>query len=175
MNYDDALLTYVEVAVAFAGFAALVTAVRDHASGETNPHLWVRLRGMVETALLVAAFSVGAICIRAFGVADDPAWRFCSGLLAAAWLAQFLLVMARAQRLRRAGHPFGSRFYRYFLYSIALLTTAILAANALGWWPSSAGAVYFTSLGMLLLVAGVWFIRLVAGIIPGGPPPNGAA
>ena len=51
MNYDEALFTYIEVSVAFAGFAALVTAIRDHASGKTDPHLWVRLRGMVELAL----------------------------------------------------------------------------------------------------------------------------
>jgi len=173
MNYDEALLTYIEVAVAFAGFAALVTAIRDYASGDTNPHLWVRLRGMVELALLVAAFSAGAISVRAFGVADETAWRICSGVLAVAWPAQFLFVVARAQRVHRAGFPFGSKAYRLFLYSIALLSTASLATNALGWWSSFAGAVYFTNLGLLLFVAGVWFIRLVAGIVPGGPPANG--
>jgi len=175
MNYDEALLTYIEVAVAFAGFAALVTAIRDHASGETNPHLWVRLRGMVELALVVAAFSGGAVSLRAFGVPDETVWRICSGVLAVAWPAQFLYLVARAQRLHRAGYPFASRAYRSYLYSIALLTTASLATNALGWWSSSAGAVYFTNLGLLLLVAGVWFIRLVAGIVPGGPPTKGAA
>lgn len=175
MSYDETLLTYIEVAVAFAGFAALVTAIRDRASGEPNPHLWVRLRGMVELSLLVAAFSVGAISIRAFGVADETMWRICSGCLAAAWSAQFLFVVIRAQRLHRAGFPFGSKLYRYFLYSIALLSTASLATNALGWWSSFSGAVYITNLGLLLFVAGVWFIRLVAGVLPGGSPPNGAA
>ena len=139
MNYDEALLTYIEVAVAFAGFAALVTAIRDRSAGEANPHLWVRLRGMVELALLVAAFAMGAITIRAFGVADDTAWRLCSGLLAAAWLAQFLFVVVRAQRLHRAGYPFGARQYRYLLYSVALLSTTSLVCNASGCWPSSAG------------------------------------
>src|SRR5262245_44435010 len=122
MNYDEALLTYIEVAVAFAGFSALVTAIRDRGV-ETNPHLWVRLRSMVELALLVAAFSVGAISIRAFGVPDGTAWRICSGFLAVAWAAQFLSVVVRAQRLHRAGFPFGSRPYRYFLFSIAFLST----------------------------------------------------
>lgn len=175
MNYDEVLLTYVEVAVAFAGFAALVTAIRDRGPGAANPHLWVRLRGMVELALLVAAFSVGALSIRAFGVADETVWRICSGCLAAAWPAQFLLVILRARRLHRAGFPFGSMLYRCFLYSIALLSTAWLATNALGCWPSSSGAVYIANLGLLLFVSGVWFIRLVAGILPGGSPPNRAA
>jgi len=174
MNYDEALLTYIEVAVAFAGFSALVTAIRDRGV-ETNPHLWVRLRSMVEVALMVAAFSMGAISIRAFGVADETAWRVCSGLLSVAWAAEFLFVVTRALRLHRAGFPFGSKPYRYFLYSIALLSAASLATNALGWWSSSAGAVYFTDLGLLLLIAGIWFIRLVAGIVSGGPPSNGAA
>jgi len=173
MNYDEALLTYIEVAVAFAGFSALVTAIRDRGVA-TNPHLWVRLRGMVELSLMVAAFSVGAISIRAYGVADGIAWRICSGLLAVAWAAQFLFVVARAQRLHRAGFPFGSRPYRYFLYAIASVSTASLVTNAIGWWPSP-GAVYFTNLGLLLVVAGVWFIRLLGGIVPGAPPRDGAA
>ena len=174
MNYDEALLTYIEVSVALAGFSALVTAIRDRGV-ETNPHLWVRLRSMIEVALLVAAFSAGALSIRAFGVADETAWRICSGLLSVAWAAEFLCVMTRAQRLHRAGFPFGSKPYRYFLYSIAVLSAASLATNAFGWWSSSAGAVYFTNLGLLLLVAGVWFIRLVAGVVPDAPPSNGAA
>jgi len=174
MNYDDALLTYIQVAVAFAGFAALITAIRDRGSDVPNPHLWVRLRGMVELALLVAVFSVGAISIRSFGVSNEITWRICSALLAVAWPAEFLFVVARAQRLNRTGFPFGTRPYRYFLYSIALLSTASLVTNALGWWSSSAGAVYFTNLGALLLVAGLWFMRLVAGVIPGSAPPNGA-
>ena len=175
MNYDEALFTYIEVSVAFAGFAALVTAIRDHASGKTDPHLWVRLRGMVELALLVAAFSVSAISIRAFGVPDDTTWRICSGLLAAAWITQFLFVVARARRLHRLGYPFGSRPYRCFLYSVALLSVASLVINALGWWSSFAGAVYYTNLGVLLGVAGIWFVRLVVGIVPGGPPQNGGS
>ena len=175
MNHDELLLTYIEVAVAFAGFAALVTAIRDRGSSEVNPHLWVRLRGMVELALLVAAFSAGALCMRAFGVPDETLWRICSGGLAAAWSVQFFSVIVRARQLHRAGYPFGSKAYRYFLYSIALLSTVSLAANTFGWWPSNSGAVYVSSVGLLLLVCGVWFIRLVAGILPAGSPPNGAA
>lgn len=175
MDYDEVLLTYIEVAVAFAGFAALVTAIRDRGPGEANPHLWVRLRGMVELALLVAAFSVCALSLRAFEVANEMVWRICSACLAPAWSAQFLFVIQRARRLHRAGFPFGSKAYRYLLYSIALLTTASLAANALGWWSSSSGAVYITDLGLLLFVSGIWFIRLVTGIVPDGSPPSGTA
>jgi len=175
MNYDDVLLTYIQVAVSFAGFAALITVIRDRGLDAPNPHLWVRLRGMVELALMVAVFSLGAISIRSFGVDYEITSRICSALLAVAWPVEFLSVWARAQRLSQSGFPIGSWPYRFFLLSIALLTAASLVTNALGWWSSSAGAVYFTNLGLLLLVAGIWFMRLLAGVIPQGTPPNDTA
>jgi hypothetical protein len=173
MNYDEALLTYVAVGVTFAGFSALVTAVRRQAA-DRNPHLRIRLRGMVEVALLVALFSILPLSMRAFPVSEEGAWRFCSVLLAIAWPTVFLLTMSRARRAERAGYPIGSVPYVFFLYSITVASAGSLAANSLGAF-SSCGAVYLSNLGVLLFVCGIWFIRLIAGIVPGDPPSDGAA
>ena len=84
MDHDGILLTYLEVGVAFAGFAALITVIRHEGSAEVELHLARRLRGMVEMALMVALFSTIALSIRSFGVSDETTWRVCSGLLAVA-------------------------------------------------------------------------------------------
>ena len=172
MNYDEALLAYIQVAVAFAGFSALVTAFQRQ-TADRNPHLAVRLRGMVEVALLVALFSILPLSIRKFPVLDETVWRFCSGLLTVAWSTVFLLTMSRARRAERAGFRMGSAPYVYFLYSIAATSAGSLAANALGVFTSVSGAVYLSNLGVLLFVSGVWFIRLIAGIVPSDPPSDG--
>ena len=175
MDDDAALLTYAEIAVAFAGFAALVTAFRRGGTAGVERPLAARLRGMIEVALLAGLFSIVALSIRAFGVADETAWRVSSGLLAVAYFVSHLVWFSRGRRMNRAGIEYGGRPIRSFYYALGAASIASLVANALGAFPSATGPVFLSNLGALLFLAGVLFIRLVAGIIPEDAVADGAA
>jgi hypothetical protein len=175
MDQDAVLLTYMEVGVAFAGFAALVTVIRRRDAMEPTPVLTRRLRAMVEDALLVVVFAVLALSIRAFGVREEVVWRICSGLLAVVWSAEMFFGASRGRRMDRAGIRWGSEPYRYFIYSVTVAPILGLSANALGAFPSFSGPVFLSGLGVLLFLSTLFFIRLVAAIVPEKPPSDGAA
>ena len=166
MDYDGVLQTYIEVGVAFAGFAALVTVVRRKGSEEIEPQLARRLRYMIETALLAALFSVIALSIRAFGVSDDVSWRISSGLLAVAWSFQTFFGLRRVRRNQRAGYSWGSAPFRYFLLTLGYASIAALAANSLDVFAPVQGPVFILVLGILLFIAGLSFVRFIAETIP---------
>ena len=69
----------------------------------------------------------------------------------------------------QAGIRWGSAPLRYFAFSLSVAANASLVANFLGVFSSAAGPVFLSNLGLMLLVAGLLFIRLIVEIIPEEP------
>ena len=68
----DLMLTVAEIAVAFAGFAGLVTVIAQRLSGADTSVAAIRLQGMLVLSLLVAAFSFVPQLVAGFGLSELP-------------------------------------------------------------------------------------------------------
>lgn len=79
MSFDGILQTFAEVAVAFAGFASLISLL-----GRSSEFLdGSRLLGMVRTSLLVTGFALFPFVPLAIGMSEHGAWRLSAILLVA--------------------------------------------------------------------------------------------
>jgi hypothetical protein len=166
MEPSAALSTSAQIAVAIAGFAGVVVAVRNasvHDWGRVEK-FWLRL--LLLNSILPLAFSMVGLLFLAVTPAPLATWRWCSGIAAlillpyAAMIFRSLLRFAPGQ-LKAAG---GGRITSYALF--ALLTAVCLlqlynAALLAAFWP------YFGAIVSLLLGAMYQFVRLI--LVPQQP------
>lgn len=176
MSESDVLLTIAEVAIAFAGFASLVSVLGRGSSVDDPRVSGIRMRGMIVFSLLTVAFSLFPLLLHRYGLAESTVWRLSSTVLSIGFLGTAFWVVAVVRRLNRlelagrrisplAGTP-------PFIGSI--LGTVLLASNAVVISPAVRPAVYLTGLGLLLFLAGFAFTVIVFSFLPridGGEPP----
>ena len=160
MEPTTALSASAQIAVAMAGFAGIVVALRNDSVrdwGEVEA-FWLRL--LLLNSILPLAFSMFGLFLLTVPHAFPTIWRWCSGLAAlflfpfAAMIVRTLVGLAPGQ-LEAAG---GTRFTSYSLITILtvvcllqLLNVTLLAV----FWP------FFGSIVALLLGAMYQFVRLV--------------
>ena len=81
MENGGILLTIAEVAVAFAGFASIVS-VLGRRSSDTPEHInALRMRAMILSSLLAVAFSILPFLLHSYGLAGAALWRTSSVFL----------------------------------------------------------------------------------------------
>ena len=97
MGSTDSLHLIAELAVAFAGFASLV-AVIGRRQGRDYPH-WdaARLGSMLETSLLVIAFSLLPLLPFKAGPSAQSSWRISAGVFAVFGVALASLLLTVTQ------------------------------------------------------------------------------
>ncbi len=166
MDPNAALSTSAQIAVAIAGFAGVVVAVRNE-----SVHNWGRvekfwLRLLLVNSILPLTFSMVGLLFLAIKPVSPATWRWCSGFAAlflfpyATMIFINLLRFASGQ-LKAAG---GGRFTSYALF--ALLTAVCLlqlynVTTLAAFWP------YFGAIVSMLLGAMYQFVRLI--LIPQQP------
>ncbi len=160
---SDLLLTFAEVAVAFAGFASLV-AILGERPARDDPHInSVRMRAMVLYSLMVVMFSLLPLLLHRYEIAEAVIWRASSGALAVAvgcvgfWLTRAVLAV------RSSGPQTGSAIAIAVAIPIPTLlaATLLLAANATTTVFVKPAAVYLTGLGLLVFLSGFAFSLVV--------------
>lgn len=160
---SELLLTLAEVAVAFAGFASLVSILGRRSARDDSRINSIRMRAMVLYSLMVVAFSLVPFFLQRYGLSDPAIWRASSALFAGS-VAVTAIWLVR-QVLRARSLELSSR--RPFVIAIAVpiptLTIAalLLAANISVIAPAFAAAVYLTGLGLLLFLAGFAFSLII--------------
>ena len=87
MEHQDLLQTFAEVAVAFAGFSAVVSIFDRRAESDDPRVRHYRIRVMVEYSLCVSIFSFVPYLLNALLASEAIAWRASSALLAISWSA----------------------------------------------------------------------------------------
>jgi hypothetical protein len=162
---SDVLLTMAEVAVAFAGFASLVSILGQQDSVDPPLVLAFRMRGMLLTSLLVVGFALLPIVLNEFGLGPRTEWTLASvsllgaSLAYARWLLRAFADIGRA-RLRPTA------FQRRVVIPTLLLTLAavvlLLTANLLLAHP----AMYLSALLLLLVQSGFAFSLIVFSFLP---------
>jgi hypothetical protein len=159
MTGESALLTTAEVAVAFAGFASVVTVFRRREHEGWAPGDVLRFQLMITTSLSVVLFALLPFALAFFGASEPAVWAWGSGLLGL-YLALTLGTIARrmlALTAERALNPWVS-------WPLALAGGGVIALQAL----NAAGPIfgreigpYFAGLLYLLVVAGLSFGRML--------------
>lgn len=156
----DILLTTAEIAVAFAGFASLISVI---ARGSVlNPRLTtLQLRSALEVDLFVVAFSLIPIIPLSFGLASSSAWRLSSLLFV---VASQLVTFTMTRRWFRSADLSVATSVKVTVGTLSLGADLLLLGNALGFFGSAAFPVYLTALFANLGLAGFYFLLVVSSV-----------
>lgn len=159
------LLTIAELAVALAGFSALVTVLGTRAVG-SDPRLDAfGLRALVEISLLVAALSLFPLIPHKLAVPDETVWRISSVVYLFARAAGSFFSLRRFRNIKHLADSVHKAAQLWIIWPLVLLSYAALLAVAIGLFPSANSALYFAALYMDLVMAGVLFIQVVSSIL----------
>lgn len=162
MGEADLLLTTAEIAVAFAGFASLISVI-GRGSAE-NPRLAAfQLRFALEVALFVAAFSLIPLLPLKYGLAPVPAWRLSSFLFV---VASQLVSFGMARRWYRSSDLTVATSVKVTALVLSGGADLLLLVNALGFFGSAGFPVYVTGLFANLGLAGFYFLLVVGSVFP---------
>jgi hypothetical protein len=160
MEPSAALSTSAQIAVAIAGFAGVVVAVRNesvHDWGRVEK-FWLRL--LLLNSILPLMFSMVGLLFLAVKLVPPATWRWCSGIAAlillpyATMIFKSLLRFAPGQ-LKAAG---GGRFTSYTLFALLTVVCLLQLWNVTmlaAFWP------FFGAIVSLLLGAMYQFVRLI--------------
>jgi hypothetical protein len=167
----DLLLTIAEVAVAFAGFASLVSILGRRSSRDSPVVQAARLRGLIVSSLVVVAFSFLPFVPHRFGSSEPAVWRLSSAVFALAGAGMAVVAFGNLGRVRSAGAISPGFTWRGVVIGGALLVAeALLLGNASGGFPSSPAAVYIVSLLLFLGLAGFMFANLLLSFLASPEP-----
>lgn len=156
---ESALLTTAEVAVAFAGFASVVTVFRRQEHGAWASQDVLRFQLMITASLSVVFFALLPFAIRFFGASEPQVWSCGSGALC----LHFVLTTALLAR-RTLSMTNDSALNPYITWSFlagGTVAIVVLALNTVGLFLEQELGPYFVSLLYLLVLAGVSFARML--------------
>jgi hypothetical protein len=164
------LFTVAEVAVALAGFAALVTIVsqRQHDAAERGRAARHFLLSLVFASLLTVAFALLPYVPLRFGLPADAAWRVSSAIFAVAWVVYVISAMRRIRAITGSVRTLADFFpTRRAAFNFALQGVGIvgLAAGAAGLLGGLTVPIYLTSLCITLYVTGTLFVALLRSLL----------
>jgi hypothetical protein len=163
MQNGNLFLTIAEVAVAFAGFASIVSVLGERRSDVPNHVNAVRMRGMILSSLLAVAFSLLPFLLYSYGLDGANLWRTSSGILFLPTAAFAFSLVRRIRALRpRTGQRSNLRRWFFYLPLVTFAATLFACAlNVLGGWSAKAVAIYLTSVALLLFISGLAFSLIV--------------
>jgi hypothetical protein len=165
----DFLFTVAEVAVAFAGFAGLVTVLTQRLAKTEREFDIVRFRDMLLLSLIAAAFSLLPTLPSAFGASDEATWRLSAVLFLIAWAGFGLQGLIAGLRLSRSGtRPFSRPlFWSNLVIHVPAMIALLLVAIDAPLVASVRSAVYLAALFAMLYLAGAYFVALFISLARG--------
>jgi hypothetical protein len=165
----DFMFTVAEVAVAFAGFAGLVTVLTQRLTKTQRESDIVRFRDMLLLSLIAAGFSLFPTLPAAFGASEETTWRVSALLFLVAWAGFGLQGLLAGLRLSQSGtRPFSrplfwSNLAVHLPAMIALLLLVVDASLVENVRP----AVYLAALFAMLYLAGAYLVALFISLARG--------
>jgi uncharacterized membrane protein YozB (DUF420 family) len=171
VRQSELLLTTAQIGMALAGFAGLVTLLGRPTPRADSRLNEIRFRSMIELSLTLAAFGLLPFVPTELGLVESVAWRVSSAVYALA-CASFLLHSARRNR-RDMGRVLIVGGVTATLFATCGVLALALGLDAAGALPGLESGVYCGALFFHFLAAAFFFIRLLYGALPGGPPAAG--
>jgi hypothetical protein len=158
---SELLIVFAEVAVAFAGFASLVSILGQREAVDHPMVLSARMRTMLVTSLLVTGFALLPLVVSWYGL--DP-WRI-STIAMLVTVAVYLVWILTIFRALRAEVPANWLQRRVILPTLNLTFLALAVLLVLNTVLLSPG-VYATTLAILLFQGGFAFSLIVFSFLP---------
>jgi hypothetical protein len=159
----DHLTTIAEVAIALAGFSALVALLGNRA-GRSDPRAdAMQLQFMLESSLLVVAFALFPFIPLTLGVSSDLLWRISGGAFLIADATYWMLTYKRARTVHALLTPADRRSaiaIRLLAYTADLLMISVVVGLA----GFASSGLYFAALYVELVTAGVLFVGFAASM-----------
>ena len=159
MQHSDLLQTFAEIAVAFAGFASLISLL-GHSSEFIDR---TRLVGMVRTSLLATAFALFPFVPIALGMHEATTWRLSAGLLFVVSGTHTFFTWRYLYRMWMKG------FFRvragYFTFPMGAVHLLLAASACLTTSPDRTAGLYVASLAGLLSISGVLFLGVFTSFV----------
>ena len=155
MEGAELLPTLAEIAVAFAGFASLVSILGGRSSGEQLVANLIRLRGMLQSAILVLAFSFAPFLPTKFGASAEVSWRTAGAVFALVMLAPMPF-----QYPRVLSSPVNPRV-AVSIGLMQLVAGVVLATSVVTQSPTVVVGAYHLALFVGLATSSVLFMRVV--------------
>jgi hypothetical protein len=165
LNEAELLPTIAEVGVAIAGFASLISVLGVRRRSEQLAASFSRIRGMLETSLLTAAFAFAPFIPFKFGVSSAISWRAAGVVFALAAFSRIVLIRSRFQP-----HQTVSRVSVYGIGGAQAVAALILLAAALVLSETRVVGAYHLLLFVSLLSSIYLFMRVAVSIISADEP-----
>jgi hypothetical protein len=163
---NDILFTFAELAVALAGFSAIIGVLGTRPSASDIRVDGLRLQVMLEASLAVAAFSIIPGLLDHFDIATGSVWRISAGI--------FLLIQVPTEflgilRTREMPDMTLTRLnVNTINWALSIAADLIALGVALNWMGDRANAYYMLAVFLLLGMSGLLFIQFAAStFVPG--------
>lgn len=160
---SDYLYLVAELAVAFAGFTAIVSVLdRRFGAGSATINV-VRLRQMLEVSLVVIAASLMPGLLSWLGLREPLVWRVACTFLVVGGAAFYLNQTARGLSAEARAIPGFNLMYARFLQLLGIGALVASGLGAFGWIPAAGG--FHLAVTLLLALAGLQFLRAAESIM----------
>lgn len=159
MDALDHLATIAEVAIALAGFSALVSILGTGFGREKSQLEASRLQMMLEASLFVVMLALLPSVLFEFDLDEGVAWR-----TSAALFLLLDLVASVSMTIRMRGLPWAPADYKtgYLVGSLSLAADAAVVIVLLGFAADRAAALYLLALYLNVALSAILFIRFAA-------------
>lgn len=155
----DNLLTFAEIAVAFAGFAALAGVIGRSRNRDSAQLDIEKLRGVIYGSLLIVVTAMLPVVVAKYLVLESAVWRISSVItLLLNWIG---IVVVWRHAHRSVARAADDKLTTWTLFTLEVALELPLIANALGLFSAYAPAFYFTYLIVGICSTAFLFLRLV--------------
>ena len=155
----DTLLTFAEIGIAFAGFAALAGVIGKSRGRDGARRDLERLRAVIYISLLVVVAALIPVVVAKYLVLEGAVWRIAS--LITLLLNWMILVVVWRHSRRSFDRGDDDKIAMWILLPLELAIELLLIANVLGLLVAYAPAFYFTFLIVGLCQTAFLFLRLI--------------
>lgn len=159
IDASDTLLSLAEISAAFAGFAALVSVLKERSDQAGALHGILRLRVVISTSVVVVAASLIPIGLANFSLPDHVVWGVSSALLLLLNYSVIFSFIKSYQPVQGLFPP--DRIAVVLVGTLELIDQVALIFILLNVWPAHEYSLYFAALIANICQAAFVFLRFV--------------
>ena len=160
IDASDTLIGLAQIAAAFAGFAALVSVLRERGNRAQMAHGILRLRVVISTSVVVVVACLVPTGLAHFELSNRVVWGVSAALLLALNYSVILSFFRSYQPVKGLFPP--ARVAVSLVGALELLDQAALVLILLNIWPNLDFPLYLAALILNVCQAAFVFLRFVA-------------
>ena len=159
LDASDTLIGLAQIAAAFAGFAALVSVLRERGRSAEALHGILRLRIVISTSVVVIAGCLVPVGLAHFGLTDRVVFGVSAAMLLGLNYGVILSFVRSYKPVKEEFPP--DRLAVLVVGSIEVIDQAALILVVLNVWPEMTFPLYLASLVLNIGQAAIVFLRFV--------------